>query len=354
MAEQKRQGIQLILGSVGKSDISEKDIESAARKDAINVKEFRMKNGPNLLGAISIIRFAKQHQVDIIHCHGYKANILMGMLPACFRVIPYLVTIHGWTSIKKFSKMWIYGWSEALFAKRADMATVVSTAMKNHPRISAVGLKTIVIHNGIPQVGLPQKVPPPPNNLFHCFSHKGFKILAIGRLSPEKGFDLLVNAISKLINNGHDISLVIIGEGAERKRLENLAQIRGVADKVFFTGYLDQASRYLRHFDLFVISSITEGLPITLLETMQAGVPIVATRVGGIPEVLDNGKYGLLVDPGNENELADAITKLYNSPEKRNEMRKAAREAVKHDFSSENMERDYREVYEKLVQIRSK
>lgn len=347
IAEQRKQGIETILGSIGKPDIKVKNIETAARQRVINVKEFRMKNGPNLPGAISIIRFAKKNHIDLIHCHGYKANILIAMLPARFRKIPYLLTLHGWTSVKKFSKMWFYCWADALFARRVDTVAVVSEAMLNHPRIRAMGLKPAVIHNGIPQTV--RKIPGIPDNVTGRFNNKHFTIGSIGRLSPEKGLDHLVNAVANLIDNGRDVSLVIIGAGGEREKLEKLAITKGIIEKVFFLGYLDRASRYFSYFDVFVMSSLTEGMPITLLEAMQAGVPIIATRVGGIPEVLENGRCGLLVNPGDERALSNTITRLYDSPDLRYRLCAAAKERVKNVFSSRNMESGYRKLYENLL-----
>jgi len=349
MAEQKKRSVEPILGSIGKHEIQEKDIETAARLKGINVKKFRMKNGPNLLGSISIIRFAKQQHIDILHCHGYKANILVSMLPSHFRKIPYLVTVHGWTSVKRFSKLWFYWWADVFCAKRADLVVVVSDAMKNHPGILTTGLKPVVVHNGIPQA-LPRSKPNHHPEPLDAFCNKTFVIGAVGRLSPEKGFDLLINAVARVIERGYDVSLVIIGEGEERSRLEDIVSTKNITDKVYFTGYLDQASQYLHYFNVFIISSLTEGLPITLLEAMQKSVPIIATRVGGIPEVLDNGEYGLLVNPGNEHELAEAIITFHDSPEKRKKLCTAARERVNHLFSLETMEHGYRKLYEKLLE----
>ena len=110
-------------------------------------------------------------------------------------------------------------------------------------------------------------------------------------------------------------------------------------------GYREDAKKYLPYFNLFVISSLTEGLPITLLEAMHAGVPIVSTRVGGVPEVLNNGKAGILVDTPSSQNLADAIKKLISFPEVGERMAEKAKTIVRQNYSSQNMAAQYLNIY---------
>jgi len=348
LPEQQKSGLMPTLGSIGQPNCCDKGIEIAAEAALIDVKRFRMRNGLNLLGALSILRYAKQFSFNVIHCHGYKANILMGLLPSALRQMPHLVTLHGWTSTKRFSKMWFYEWLDAVMARRANVVVAVSEAMRNHPRITQLKLKPRVIHNGIPQSAERQGRDANLQSVLPYHRQKGLTVGAIGRLSTTKGFDVLINAIANVRARDHDVTLVIIGDGPERGRLEALARHKNIIDNVHFCGYVDQASRLLKLFDIFVVSSFSEGLPIVLLEAMREGIPIVATCVGGIPEALDKGRCGTLVKPGNAEEMADAILRIHLSTDLQQNTCKAAQQRVRTEFSSETMAVAYQLLYQQL------
>ena len=112
-----------------------------------------------------------------------------------------------------------------------------------------------------------------------------------------------------------------------------------------FPGYYDNAYLYLKNFDVFIMPSLTEGLPITLLEAMQAGLPIIASRVGGIPEVIEDGHTGLLVDPKDSNELSQKIAFIRNNPDKGDEIGRRARQVALQKYSSRRMAEEYKKVY---------
>jgi glycosyltransferase involved in cell wall biosynthesis len=129
----------------------------------------------------------------------------------------------------------------------------------------------------------------------------------------------------------------------------SLAKKFGISDNVIFHGYMDNACKILKYFDVFVMSSLTEGMPITLLEAMRAGMPIVATAVGGIPEALDGGKCGILVPPGSEMHLAKSITELHENNQLKQELSKTTKIRFKEEFTVEQMEEKYRSVYCKVL-----
>jgi len=143
--------------------------------------------------------------------------------------------------------------------------------------------------------------------------------------------------------------LIIIGEGYERNLLEEMVLKSKLRDRVMLPGYRNNAENYLPYFNLFVLSSLTEGLPITLLEAMQAKLPIVATKVGGIPEVLQNGKGGLLVESENAENLSKAIATLYNNPNHAEDLASISYQKTVTEYSSKTMGLGYIDIYEKLV-----
>lgn len=143
---------------------------------------------------------------------------------------------------------------------------------------------------------------------------EAFIIGTVANLYPTKGLHILIEATRLLMADGHahHLHCVIIGEGPEHSLLETTAHHLSLDSVVHLLGAHHDASRYLKAFDLFVLSSLKEGFPYVLLEALAAGLPIIATRVGGIPEIIEHEKNGILVDPGDAQQLANAISRLIN------------------------------------------
>jgi glycosyltransferase involved in cell wall biosynthesis len=159
----------------------------------------------------------------------------------------------------------------------------------------------------------------------------------------------LIDALKILIEKGIDARLVIIGEGGLRKTLERKILEYGLTNRILLPGYREEARNYLPHFNLFAMSSLTEGLPITILEAMQARVPIVSTAAGGLPEVLSEGETGLLVEFCNSIALADAIERIVNDKDLSRALTEAAYYRVTTNFNSEAMARKYLDIYQTLI-----
>jgi glycosyltransferase involved in cell wall biosynthesis len=349
MNRQKKGGFKTTLGSIGTKADGRKPIEEKAAEVGLPVKVFRMRNGPNVSGAIRIYKYAQKNNVDIIHCHGYKANILSGLLPYKYRKIPYIYTLHGWTSTKIFSKMWFYELFDALMAKRADRVVVVSQAMGENLRLRYPNITPIVLRNGI-QDREEYYVVGTDSCMFSDLKKEDLKIISIGRLSKEKGLCTLLKAVYHIKTKLNiDVQLFIIGEGPEKDDLMRFAKEYGITGNVAFPGYINNACKVLKYFDVFVMSSLTEGMPITLLEAMRVGMPIVATAVGGIPEALEGGKCGILVPLGNELEFAKRIVQLYENNLLREDLSKKAKFRFQQEFTVEKMEEKYRAIYIDVV-----
>src|SRR5262249_45368506 len=139
-------------------------------------------------------------------------------------------------------------------------------------------------------------------------------ILAVGRLSREKGHAVLIRAFSGLLRHDHRLraKLVLVGDGPERRRLQRAAVSFGVEDCVVFTGQVGDVRPYYKAADVLVLPSYTEGSPNVLLEAMAAGLPVVATAVGGVPEIVTDGESALLTPPGDSQRMAAAMSALLN------------------------------------------
>jgi glycosyltransferase involved in cell wall biosynthesis len=170
-------------------------------------------------------------------------------------------------------------------------------------------------------------------------------LLYVGRLAPIKGLEHLLDAFRDLSREFPDLLLVLLGEGPSRSSLEEQASRNGISHAVRFLGRVENVPDYVRVADVFVLPSLQEGMPNALLEAMAAGLPAVATRTGGILDLLENGRSGLLADPGNDRELAEGIRTLLATPELRERISRAAYETVRYSFSLESRLERYRDLY---------
>jgi glycosyltransferase involved in cell wall biosynthesis len=170
-------------------------------------------------------------------------------------------------------------------------------------------------------------------------------LLYAGRLAPIKGLDRLLEAFREISREFPDLLLVLLGEGPMRPSLEEQASRSGISGAVHFLGRVDNVSEYMRVADVFVLPSLLEGMPNALLEAMATGLPAVATRTGGVVDVLEHGRNGLLAVPGNAGELAESIRTLLATPGLRERLGQAAYEEVRSSFSLESCIGKYRDLY---------
>ena len=352
VADQQRQGMEPVIASIGEPRCGEKTLETEARRRGLRVETFRMRPGPNIIGACEILKFARCIGSDILHSHGYKCNILLGMMPKKLRRIPIVATLHGWTWTGGWNRMRIYEWLDRLSLRFIDRVVVVNRAMSEMVKIEGLH----VVNNGIPVdwadiSGMSGEEKHQKDPRIEAFCLGGFTIGAIGRLSPEKGFSILLDAVKEVAEMHPEVRLVILGDGDERSALEARIKRLGIEQRVLMPGYVRNAGRFLPLFRVFALSSLTEGLPIVILEAMQAGVPIVATRVGGVPDVLENGKAGILVDARSSKKLAEGIRILMSDATSTKRMADIAKDLVRTKYSAVAMGEKYNEIYEDLMRV---
>ena len=204
--------------------------------------------------------------------------------------------------------------------------------------------KILVARLGVDPASFTPGVPAPPRG--------PFRLVSVGQLQPAKGFPVLLDAVAALARGGRDVALTLVGGGAGRAALEEQATRLGIGARVTFTGPLNQddVRRVLREADCFVLASFAEGIPVVLMEAMAAGVPCVATRITGIPELIEDGVSGLLVTPSDEDALAAAVTRLADDLELRRRIAAAGRARVERDYNlTANVDRLVREFASRLA-----
>lgn len=337
-----------VLGSISDRVSGVKEIEQIANAAQIPVQRFGMRKGPNLFGALRIWAYAERGAFDLVHTHGYKADILMGFIARRRRGFGLLATVHGWTAVGGLSRLRLYEWLHRKMLRAMDAVVVVSKPLFADPRLKRIGKKLYLIRNGIavnPYRETSQIRGDPITN----FAQAAFVVATVGRLSCEKGHRMLLTAFKLLLQEGVPAKLVIIGDGPERGELRKSVSRSGLDEAVLLAGYRSDAKKFLPLFHVFVLPSMTEGTPIVLLEAMAASVPIVATAVGGVPELLDYGTAGILVEGDVPESIAQALLTLYKSPELRQKLAQRALERVAEKYSLQACAQSYQHVYEKIV-----
>jgi colanic acid/amylovoran biosynthesis glycosyltransferase len=185
----------------------------------------------------------------------------------------------------------------------------------------------------------------------HDRNHDPVQIACVGRLVPEKGQPLLIEAVAAIVRSGADVRVTFAGDGPERPALEQLATELRVADRIEFLGAVPHTDvdELLRRTDIFCLPSFAEGVPIVLMEAMAMELPVVASRVMGIPELIEDRVSGRLVAPGSLSNLVDALSDLVSDPDQRRQLGRAGRTQVASQFELRANAERLREVYGELL-----
>ena len=268
----------------------------------------------------------KSRHVRHIHNHIAGATCTVAMLTSKISGIPFSFTIHG-PDIFFEPKHW------RIDAKIAEARFVacISDFCRSQCMIFSDPQhwdKLNIIHCGIdPKKYLATR----------CADREGPHLAFVGRLAEVKGVPVLLEALSEIAQNFPGLRVTLIGDGPERANLEARAHCLGLDSVVHFTGYMSQSqvAEILSEADALVLPSFAEGVPVTLMEAMASGLPVLATRVGGISELVEDGVSGYLVPPGNVNALTERLRDLLDDAETRTRMGQAGRAKVTADFNQQ-------------------
>jgi glycosyltransferase involved in cell wall biosynthesis len=350
--EQQRRGHEPLLGSIRDPGTAQTPFEALAASRGLPVVPLRVAPRPTPGVVRTLLRTVHALAPDIMHSHGYKPNILLGPLPRRRRG-PMLTTLHGWTNVRRFSRMWVYEQLDRMVLRRLDAVVVVARHMLRLRAVRGVPVSRLhVIENGIPPLTTrlhelnARDTAPLPTVLVE-FTARRPTLVAIGRLSPEKGLVLLLEAFARArAQTGANYQLLIVGAGPQRELLAGRIASLGLSEAIILGGYVDGADRLLERAAGFVMSSLTEGMPVVLLEAMQWRVPILATSVGAVPDLLEGGQCGRLVAPNNLPALAAGLQLMMSQRTADvHQSVSAAYAAVTRRYTSERMADEYLTAY---------
>ncbi len=290
------------------------------------------------------IKLIRQKKIDLLHTHEFAMNVY-GCIAAWITRIPVITTVHGRSY---YGDRWRRRLAYQFVAKHSLRMVAVSEDIRRFmiEQVSVRSRYLITIYNGIdPKV--------------YCTTEDGIQIKkelkiadaapvigTIGNLYPVKGHTYLLKAAVQVVRNYPEAVFLFIGRGNLLNQLQEEAGRGGIAKNVRFLGFREDIAAFLQTMDIFVLPSLSEGLPLSLLEAMAAGKPAVATNVGGNPEVMLDGETGFLVPPKDPESLASRIILLLKDKLLAQKFGANGQQRVYEKFSLERMVNAYQQIYE--------
>jgi glycosyltransferase involved in cell wall biosynthesis len=294
-----------------------------------------------------LLAICRQEHVTIWHGHDYKSNLL-GLLVRRFWPMRLVTTAHGWVMFEGRAPLYYkidrfcLRWYESVICVSEDLR---EACIRSGGRAD----RCVVIENAIDTAQYTRRQSASEAKRQRGFDPARLLIGAVGRLSPEKNFDGVIRAFGRLLSRGLDAELILIGEGDERASLERLIEQLGLKGRVHLPGHQADLIGFYEAMDLFVLNSLREGLPNVLLEALALEVPVVATRVAGIPRLIEDGRTGLLLEPQDEDALAAAMNQLARDADLRRRLAEAGRRTIEQRYSFAVRMAKVREVYDRLL-----
>jgi len=312
-----------------------------AGKESVAVEPILCRGRFDRRAAAAIQELVRVHSIDLLHSHGYKADFY-AWWAAHRQTMPLVATCHNWTRASTALKL--YSILDHIVLRHFCKVAAVSEGVAQSLQRYGVPRRRIeVIHNGVDtdafrgaSARLRAEVAPGGE----CV------IGTVGRLVPQKGIQYLLRAACQILKDFPATVFVIVGDGPYRHELETLADVLQIRRNAIFLGQRQDMPEVYAAMDLFVLPSLNEGMPMSVLEALAAGKAVIATSAGDIPEVVVPGKTGLIVEPGSEASLREAITNLLSDPELRGKMGQAGQALVEQGFSARAMARAYMRLYE--------
>lgn len=323
------------------------EIGRQLQKNGVEVQAFRRKKGIDLKLAIRLRRMIRDQKIDILHCHQYTPWFY-GWLATRGTRARLVFTEHGRFYPDQYRYKAIF--ANPVMALFTDTVVAISAAtrraLSRYEFIPAAKIR--VIYNGIQSLdgagaqsnGVRSRLNIPV---------EAFVLGTVARLDPVKNQSMMLEAFAQLCIRYPDVWLLMVGDGPDRQQLEALSSELGIAERVIFTGFQSEPAPYLATMDLFLLSSHTEGTSMTLLEAMSLGIPVVATAVGGNPEIVADGDTGYLVRPGDSESLASAVVTYRERAIDTESFAEACRNRFHERFSVETMVEAYAACYRSLL-----
>lgn len=307
--------------------------------------ELEKKEGNDISIILKLYSVFKKFKPDIVHTHAW-GTLCESFLAAKLARIPIMIHGEHGTIQEKPINIFI----QNIFWKMTSQVLSISS---NHKKLLSETIKfplakITVIPNGV-DIAKFSYMNNSSNRLIACnVKQKTITIGTIGRLVPVKNQQILIRVLAKLKKKFSDVELLIIGDGPLKSDLKKLSSRLSIADSVVMPGRKSDITKYFHKMDIFILPSFSEGMSNTILEAMSCGVPVIASDVGGNPELIDNGINGLLFPSQDQKKLEELIMQLIENPEIALKLSQNARQKIEHNFSIEKMVQNYEKMYFQL------
>lgn len=320
-----REAFELLFVCLGERGRPAESIEA----QGIKVITLHTAHGLKLSLLKSLLRVIRDFSPSVIHAHNTRAFFYAGLAGKMTRV-PVIGTQHS----RRFPKRGRQGLLFKLATRLLNQLVCVSQDSRNAAEEFGPAKRPLCVRNGIDLA-----------RFSDAGCRAGMPAVSVGRLSREKDYGTLIQATKLVVEKRPDFELEIYGAGPCLGELEALVAAANLGRNVRFPGATGQVAEKLSGKSFFVLSSLTEGISLAILEAMASGLPVVATRVGGTPEVVEHGKTGLLVPPENPRELAEAMLAMLEVPAITRRMGEASRSRVEREFEIGRSIRQYEALY---------
>jgi glycosyltransferase involved in cell wall biosynthesis len=345
---QRRLGCEPIIGVFRNEHSSHIEVAEKARSLGLPVEIFNCSGRFDYKPLGNIRKVLRKEEISLVHGHGYKSN-LYGYFAAKALGVPFVATCHLWTAASPAIRF--YEFLDSLILRRAHKVVGVSEAISNTLRKSGLSPEKVsTIHNGTDFSSCGDVSPTLRRELG---IERGVLVGSVGRLEEQKGFEYFLRAAREVLSEFPKTRFVVVGEGSLRSRLEALIHELGLGTSVLLVGQRNDMPGVYASLELFVLASIDEGMPMTILEALASGKPVIATAVGAVEQLVISEKTGLLVQPRDIPALRDAMLRCLRDQSFAQTLGKNGKEHVQTSFSANGMARKYIELYER-VQARQK
>ena len=337
-----------IIGVFNNIHNNHTEIADVAKSYNLKVKLFTCNGQFDLKTIMTIRNFIKKNDILIIHSHGYKSNFYALMANLYNKNLSSITTCHLWTQASFKNR--IYESLDKKWLNRFDRIVTVSDELMDEVLTRRISeSKVTTIYNGIDLDRF--------NDVFNINdirkklnipSH--FKVIGtIGRLNEQKGHVFIIESAPQILKAFPDTIFVIVGDGYLKQTLQEKVVDAKLEKNFIFTGIYKNIPEILAAMDIFILPSLAEGLPMALLEAMAAKKPIIASKVGSIPDVIIPNETGLLIEPRDVSSLEKSIIELLNDKNKAARLAENGYKTIINKFSSKIMAKKYLDIYETLL-----
>jgi len=320
------------------------------RKNNIFVHSLYRDQGIDFKLPYLISRYTKRFHIHIIHAH-QTTPWFYSALSRLLNPRPYLLfEEHGRFYPEVFNKKMVL-FNKAIINRLTHRVVAVSEDIKNRLAIyEGIPKKKIeVIYNGIKLQELDRDKFREKNRGGLNLGPDDFVIGSVGRLDPIKNFPMLVRAVKEAIKQIPNLKCVIVGDGPEFCKIKKIIQQHGLTKNIILTGYRKDAATLVSAFDLFILTSFSEGISMAMLEAMCMGIPCIATRVGGNPELIEDRVTGWLVEANDYSTLANLICHAFKNRQLLEKVGESAKKRIEHKFLFQDMIENYKKIYNELI-----